>query len=113
VMLKWETKVLPEPISTQCIMTNGDIFRFVCFQLNTLNFETSDGVKNLVWFDEDERPLFNRLMPKRAMLRNTRYLDYDPDVFRQLVSFYVNGVTLTDVDRVDIDSTAAATAQQA
>jgi len=105
-MLKWETKVLPEPISTQCVMTDGDIFRFVCFQLNTLNFDTSDGVKNLVWFDEDERPLFNRLVPKRAMLRNTRYLDYDPDVFRQLVAFYVNGVNLSDTDRVQQPSTA-------
>jgi len=106
--LKWETKVLPEPISTQCILTDGDIFRFVCFQLNTLNFETSDGVKNLVWFDEDERPLFNRLLPKRAMLRNTRYLDYDPDVFRQLVAFYVNGFTLSDTDSAGVHSTTAA-----
>jgi len=100
--------VLPEPISTQCIMTDGDIFHFSCFQLNTLNFETSDGVKNLVWFDERERPLFNRLMPMRAMLRNTRYLDYDADVFRQIVAFYVNGLSLSDSDRV-----AVSTAQHA
>ena len=91
-------------------MTNGDIFRFVCFQLNTLNFQTADGVKNLVWFDEDERPLFNRIVPKRAMLRNTRYLDYDPDVFSQLVAFYVNGLNLHDSDRAELHS-AAATAQ--
>jgi len=110
-MLKWETKVLPEPISTQCVMTDGDIFSFTCFQLNTLNFETGDGVKNLVWFS-DERPLFSRVVPKRAMLRNTQYLDYDPDVFSQLVAFYVNGLGLTDTDRVDLTSTVA-TAQQA
>jgi len=112
-MLQWETKVLPEPISTQCVMTDGDIFRFVCFQLNTLNFETCDGVKNQVWFDEDERPMFNRVVPRSAMLRNTRYLDYDPDVFRQLISFYVNGLRLTDADKLNcVQSTTAAAAQQ-
>jgi len=46
------------------------------------------------------------------MLRNTRYLDYDPDVFRQLVSFYVNGLALTDADKVDVHSTTAAASQQ-
>jgi len=111
-VLKWEVKVLPEPISTQCVMTDGDIFHFTCFQLNTLNFETSDGVKNLVWFDEEERPLFYRLVPKRAMLRNTRYLDYDSDVFRQLVAFYVNGLKLSGTDTIEV-STTTATAQHA
>ena len=103
-LFKWDTKVLPEPISTQCIMTDGDRFHFSCFQLNTLNFETSDGVKNLVWFDEEERPLFNRVVPKRAMLRNTRYLDYDADVFRQIVAFYVNGLRLSDSNRVEMST---------
>jgi len=88
-------------------MTDGDIFRFVCFQLNTLNLRTGDGVKNLVWFDAEDRPLFNRVVPKRAMLRNTRYLDYDPALFRQLVAFYVNGAALSDVDRVSSTATAA------
>jgi len=66
-----------------------------------------------VWFDEDERPMFNRLVPKRAMLRNTRYLDYDPDVFCQLISFYVNGLALTDTDKLDMHNATAtvATAQ--
>jgi len=86
-------------------MTDGDIFRFVCFQLNTLNLRSTDGVKNLVWFD-DERPLFNRVVPKYAMLRNTRYLDYDSDVFRQLVAFYVNGATLSDFEKSVESSTA-------
>jgi len=85
-------------------MTDGDRFHFSCFQLNTLNFETSDGVKNLVWFDEEERPLFNRVVPKRAMLRNTRYLDYDADVFRQIVAFYVNGLRLSDSNRVEMST---------
>jgi len=93
-------------------MTDGDIFRFICFQLNTLNFDTNDGVKNLVWFDDDERPLFNRVVPKRAMLRNTRYLDYDADVFRQLVAFYVNGADLKDNVRVQAPSKNATASVQ-
>jgi large subunit ribosomal protein L37 len=76
-------------------MTNGSKFLFSCFQLNTLNYKNNDGIKNFVWFSSDgDQPMYNKIVPKRAMLRNTRYEDYDPDVFRQILTFYANGANL-------------------
>ncbi|KAK2143922.1 hypothetical protein NP493_4363g00000 [Ridgeia piscesae] len=88
-----DTKTLPEPISTQCVMTDGATFHFVCFQLNTLNFDSGDGVKNLVWFDNNNE-MYNKILPKRTMLRNTKYEDYDPEVFKKILALYVNGARL-------------------
>ena len=42
-------KVLPEPECGQCIMTDGNRFTFLWYQLNTLDMrDVNDGVKNMV-----------------------------------------------------------------
>ena len=85
---------LPEPISVQCIHTgNGIDFHFACFQLNTMNFQNEEGVKNLAWFDNDNA-LFNKILPKRALLRNTKYEDYNPLVLRKILACWINGAKL-------------------
>lgn len=89
----FDAKILPEPISVQCVSTNGIQFSFVCFQLNTLDIDSKNGVKNLVWFDCDNE-LFKKILPERSMLRNTRYEDYDPDVFKKLLAVYLYGANL-------------------
>lgn len=45
-----------------------------------------------------ENKLFNKILPKRAMLRNTKYEDYDPEVFAKILAFYL---TDTDVNLVN------------
>ena len=104
----------------QCVMTDGVKFLFSCFQLNTLDYNTSDGVKNFVWFTPDgDRSMYDKIIPKRSMLRNTRYLNYDPDVFRQIATFYLNGASVTggESDSVNIEQRtpvgAAVSSQQA
>jgi large subunit ribosomal protein L37 len=70
-----------------------------------------DGIKNFAWFSHDEQPMFNKIIPKRAMLRNTKYEDYDPAVFRQLVAFYTNGLrtgTVAAHELSDVSDKAAA-----
>jgi len=85
-------KELPEPIMVQCVHSDGIIFNFLAFQLNTLDMSTaSGGVKNLAWVDEGN-VMFNKILPKRAMLRNTDYEDYDPTVFEKLLAVYMNGM---------------------
>lgn len=86
---------LPKPVSAQCIMTNGINFTFTCFQLNSLNY--SSPVKNLVWFDS-ENQVVNKIIPKRSMLRHTKYEDYNPEVISKVLAFYANGVDLTKED---------------
>lgn len=38
----------------QSIGTDGQLFQFMVFQLNTTDLVSSDGVKNLVWIDSDQ-----------------------------------------------------------
>jgi len=37
----------------QSIGTDGQLFQFMVFQLNTTDLVSNDGVKNLVWIDSD------------------------------------------------------------
>ncbi|XP_064650784.1 large ribosomal subunit protein mL37-like [Lineus longissimus] len=86
-----DATTLPEPISGQCVHTNGIDFHLIFYQLNTLDFSSTEGIKNFVWFDRSNR-LFEKRVPKRAMLRNTKYEDYDPVVFKKLLAVYLNGI---------------------
>lgn len=38
----------------QSIGTDGQLFQFMVFQLNTTDLVSSDGIKNLVWIDSDQ-----------------------------------------------------------
>lgn len=42
----------------QSVGTNGRIFHFVVFQLNTTELTSDSGVKNLAWIDGDQ-PLYD------------------------------------------------------
>lgn len=42
-----------EPISVQCVISDGRVLTFVCHQLNTLDFENDDGIKNFIWLDDN------------------------------------------------------------
>jgi len=88
-----DVKTLPKPIAMQCVLTNGFDYSLVCFQLNTLDVSGSEGgrgVKNLVWFDADNA-MYNKIVPRRSMLRNTKYEDYDPTVLTKLFALYAYG----------------------
>lgn len=90
IFRQWEVSDLPQPISTQCLLTDGHNFTLSFFQLNTLRMDSDDGIKNMAWFDSDNK-LFNKIVPKRAMLRNTKYEDYDPQVFKKVAAMYLYG----------------------
>lgn len=56
---------LTYPFTTQCVVTDGQMFRFLCYQLNTLRLWVDDGVepssnplRNIVWASEP-MPLYN------------------------------------------------------
>nr|XP_002127665.1 39S ribosomal protein L37, mitochondrial [Ciona intestinalis] len=50
-----DAEVLSEPLTGQCIASNGQSFQFMCMQLNTMDLSNDNGVKNMVWVD-DENP---------------------------------------------------------
>jgi len=56
---------LTYPFTTQCIVTDGHMFRFFCYQLNTLRLWIDDGtepssnpLRNVLWASEP-MPLYN------------------------------------------------------
>jgi len=79
-------KKLPEPVTVQCIQTDGKNYQFFVFQLNSL--DTDDiGTKNF-WYT----------LPPSTLYEKAQYDDgrpivegYNPEVFRRIVAFYRNG----------------------
>lgn len=78
---------LPEPVTLQCVQTNSRWFLFSVFQLNSLAGPGEDGKKNFYW----QTPLLD-LYGKCDFVEGVPVLeDYNPEVFKLFLSFYMNG----------------------
>ncbi|THD20612.1 39S ribosomal protein L37 mitochondrial [Fasciola hepatica] len=89
---------LPAPICLDAVCSDGVWFDFVSLQLNTLRVPDtsqsnylSDGVRNVAWVDGSRR-LFDKIVPRRSRLRNTKYRDLDMHVFSRLATSYLWGL---------------------
>lgn len=73
------------PISIQTIHTDGQMFGFTGFQLNTLETDyKKDGViRNQAWVDSDR--LYHKQEPDRASLRATKYHSYNSHVVHKIL----------------------------
>ncbi|XP_024120502.2 39S ribosomal protein L37, mitochondrial-like [Oryzias melastigma] len=62
------TEPLQRPITVQSVGTNGRVFEFLVFQLNTTDLVQDDGIKNQVSWS----PIYSRSFAKKivAMKRN-------------------------------------------
>ncbi|XP_077073930.1 large ribosomal subunit protein mL37 [Siphateles boraxobius] len=90
-----EPRVLEKPIVVQSVATNGRLFQFVVFQLNTTELQSDSGVKNLVWVDEDQ-PLyeFAKVRPfiKKKVVKVPAGLSgYQPNTFKKFLALYLHG----------------------
>lgn len=89
---KLETQMISEPVCVQTVHTDGEVFGYTCFQLNTLMSSTEAASKdyatrrNMAWVDSDA--LFDKHVPRRSMLRETKYTDYNSQVFRKILGLY-------------------------
>jgi len=80
-------KELPEPVTLQCVHTNSQWFHFSVFQLNSLASHKEDGKKNIYW----QTPLLN-MYNSCVFEEGVPVLeDYNPEVFKHFLSFYMNG----------------------
>lgn len=81
-----DVKDLPEPITIQCVQTNGQTFHLSVFQLNTLNIDGIDGKCNLWW----SMPQLN--LYEKADYENSKPIvtNYNPEVFKRILAFYKN-----------------------
>uniref|UniRef100_A0A1A9ZK52 Large ribosomal subunit protein mL37 n=1 Tax=Glossina pallidipes TaxID=7398 RepID=A0A1A9ZK52_GLOPL len=77
---------LPKPIVVQSIQTDGRVFHFGVFQLNTLSLEEKNVEKNY-WFHESNMDLFTECGYKMGR----PYLEgFNKDVFHVINAFYHN-----------------------
>ncbi|GLG98270.1 Uncharacterized protein GBIM_04853 [Gryllus bimaculatus] len=76
-------KELPFPVSIQCIQTDGRLFDFSIFQLNTLDLNGSEGMKNMFW-----------VLPRLELFSLCAYDEgrptlqgYNPEVLKNFMAF--------------------------
>ncbi|XP_067893634.1 39S ribosomal protein L37, mitochondrial isoform X2 [Heterodontus francisci] len=91
-----DPKVLDNPITVQCIATNGRIFQFLVLQLNTTDLQSSnDGVKNLIWLDRDQLLYdYAKCLPtiRKKMIQVPAGLSgYCPETFSKFLALYLHG----------------------
>ncbi|PWA30814.1 hypothetical protein CCH79_00017364 [Gambusia affinis] len=83
------------PITVQAVGTNGRIFQFLVFQLNTTDLSGDDGIKNQAWLDEDvELYDFAKVRPfiKRKEVKVPAGLaGYKPETFSKFLALYLHG----------------------
>ncbi|NXJ88569.1 RM37 protein, partial [Corythaixoides concolor] len=90
-----EPKVLEQPIVVQSVGTDGQLFQFMVFQLNTTDLVSGDGVKNLVWIDADQN-LYEKAqcvpeVKKRVVLKPAGIYGFQPDTFKKFLALYLHG----------------------
>lgn len=87
--------VLDHPITVQAVGTNGRIFQFLVFQLNTTDLSGDGGIKNQAWLDEDvELYDFAKVRPliKKKQVKVPAGLHgYKPEVFSKFLALYLHG----------------------
>lgn len=77
---------LPEPITVQSVHIKKAKFQFGVFQLNTLNLNGDDGLKNF-WFSSPPIDLYETCAYEEA---RPRLAGYNPDVLKHVLAFYQN-----------------------
>ncbi|KAM6989594.1 large ribosomal subunit protein mL37 [Tautogolabrus adspersus] len=87
--------MLDHPITVQAVGTNGRIFQFMVFQLNTTDLSGDDGIKNQVWLDEDvELYDFAKVRPlikKKQVKVPAGLTGYKPETFSKFLALYLHG----------------------
>lgn len=79
-----KVKELPQPVTVQCVHSDGRLFHFGVLQLNTLDLENHDGVRN-IWYQTPRLQMFNVC----AYVKGKPTLEgYNSDVIKHLISFY-------------------------
>nr|XP_015210801.1 PREDICTED: 39S ribosomal protein L37, mitochondrial isoform X2 [Lepisosteus oculatus] len=90
-----QPRILEQPIVVQSIATDGRLFQFVVFQLNTTELSPDTGVKNLAWVDQDQL-LYDYakclpLIKKKVVKVPAGLSGYQPNTFRKFLALYLHG----------------------
>uniref|UniRef100_A0A8C9FFM3 Large ribosomal subunit protein mL37 n=1 Tax=Pavo cristatus TaxID=9049 RepID=A0A8C9FFM3_PAVCR len=90
-----DPQVLEQPIVVQSVGTDGQLFQFLVFQLNTTDLVSNDGIKNLVWIDSDQK-LYESAqcvpeVKKRVVTKPTGIYGLQPETFKKFLALYLHG----------------------
>lgn len=90
-----DPQVLEQPIVVQSVGTDGQLFQFLVFQLNTTDLVSNDGIKNLVWIDSDQN-LYESAqcvpeVKKRVVTKPTGIYGLQPETFKKFLALYLHG----------------------
>lgn len=77
-------KHLPKPIAIHGICCDHNHYSVISYQLNTLNLDGAEGLKNQVWVD-GPHALF-------GSCDSNGVYNYNPEVFQKIVASYANGL---------------------
>lgn len=86
--------LISEPVCVQTVHTDGELFGYTCFQLNTLVSSTEAATmsyasrRNLAWVDSDL--MYEKIFPRRTMLRDTQYRAYNSEVFKKILALFAH-----------------------
>ncbi|XP_010589546.2 large ribosomal subunit protein mL37 [Loxodonta africana] len=91
-----DPKVLKQPVVVQSVGTDGRVFQFLVFQLNTTDLTSSEGIKNLLWVDSDQllyqhfwcRPVIK----KKVVVEPVGPIGFQPETFKKFLALYLHGV---------------------
>lgn len=86
---------LEAPIVVQAVGSNGRMFQYVVVQLNTTALVDDQGVKNMVWVDEDqelyEYAKIRPIVKKKVVQVPAGLSGYQPQTFQKFLSLYLHG----------------------
>jgi len=80
-----DVKILPEPISIQCMYMDIKSANFLAYQLNTLELENDEGIKNQAWIDEPA-DFYSDISEVNLLT------DYNPTIFPKMLALHINGL---------------------
>lgn len=92
---KFGENKLPKPVCVQCVNASETTFNFTFFQLNTLDFENDDGIKNFAWFDGNNHLYKKHLsQPWKTGIENksSQLNDFNETAFKKLLAVMLYGV---------------------
>nr|XP_014347852.1 PREDICTED: 39S ribosomal protein L37, mitochondrial [Latimeria chalumnae] len=90
-----QPKVLENPVVVQCVATDGRTFQFMVLQLNTTDLDSSEGIKNLIWMDQDQL-LYDTavcvpIIKKKVVQVPAGFSGYQPETFKKFLALYLHG----------------------
>ena len=86
--------MLQNPLSIRSIVYNGKKMALLCYQLNTLDFDNNEGVKNQLWLSPEFPTFFTNAEDresKNLLSSDKEGVDFPQNDFKELAALFLYG----------------------